>query len=144
MAKRVRLSNSICMDCGKQTAKNNAVRCGVCHRIFNKRTIPQHEYSRNWQLKKKYNLEPIEFEVLWEAFMGKCGICDVKMVMPIRGNGQPRNACVIDHNHETGNIRGLLCNSCNKALGLFNDSVLLLRSALTWIEYSHEKTRINS
>lgn len=84
-------------------------------------------------LKKKYGLDNIDFECLWQAFKGKCGICKIHLVMPTLGQGQPRNAAVIDHNHNTKNLRGLLCNSCNKALGLFNDSIKNLKEAIKWL-----------
>lgn len=39
----------------------------------------------------------------------------------------------IDHDHATGKIRGLLCKSCNSALGLFEDNVDFLRSAIDYL-----------
>ena len=39
----------------------------------------------------------------------------------------------IDHNHITGHIRGLLCTTCNRALGLFKDSPKILESALDYL-----------
>lgn len=44
---------------------------------------------------------------------------------------------VIDHDHETGAIRGLICHDCNAALGLFQDSPLALRAAATYLEREH-------
>jgi len=40
----------------------------------------------------------------------------------------------VDHCHNSGKIRGLLCNSCNKALGLFYDSVDTLKEAVIYLE----------
>ncbi|WNM64572.1 endonuclease VII [Arthrobacter phage MidnightRain] len=39
-----------------------------------------------------------------------------------------------DHNHQTGEWRGLLCSRCNTAIGLFNDNVALLKSAIDYLE----------
>lgn len=41
---------------------------------------------------------------------------------------------VVDHDHETGNIRGLLCMTCNKALGYFRDNINNLRNAIKYLE----------
>lgn len=53
-----------------------------------------------------------------------CGIC-----------GQvPADRLCIDHDHETGKVRGLLCRTCNSGIGLLQDSPELLRRAIKWIE----------
>jgi hypothetical protein len=39
----------------------------------------------------------------------------------------------LDHDHKTGKIRGLLCNNCNRSLGLFKDSVDLLKKAIEYL-----------
>ena len=44
---------------------------------------------------------------------------------------------VVDHDHETGKVRGLLCNRCNLATGLFEDSTINLRSAVRYLNFSH-------
>lgn len=50
-----------------------------------------------------------------------CGIC-----------GQPSTH--IDHDHNTGRIRGPLCNRCNRGIGFFHDDPKLLRQAVLWVE----------
>lgn len=133
----------ICKDCNKNTSSKYVTRCRSCFKQHVTPKISRQEYSRFWQTNKKYGIDKSGFEVLWIAFRGKCGICDAELIQPTEGKGQPRNACVIDHDHITGNIRGLLCNSCNKGLGLFNDDVVLLRSAINWMEQRNEKASNN-
>lgn len=41
---------------------------------------------------------------------------------------------VVDHDHESGDVRGLLCSRCNVGLGLFCDSVELLEKAIVYLE----------
>lgn len=55
---------------------------------------------------------------------GLCGICGEPM-------GEFPNA---DHDHQTGRARGLLCQLCNRGLGHFRDSPVLLRSAIRWLD----------
>jgi hypothetical protein len=40
----------------------------------------------------------------------------------------------IDHNHDTGEFRGVLCRQCNRALGMFKDSSTILRNAVEYLE----------
>ena len=44
----------------------------------------------------------------------------------------------IDHNHETGEIRGILCHKCNTGIGLLNDDQELLKKAITYLESTNE------
>ena len=54
---------------------------------------------------------------------GACAIC---------GNTCSK-ALAADHDHSTGRIRGLLCNSCNRGLGFFKDEISRLGSAITYL-----------
>jgi hypothetical protein len=45
-----------------------------------------------------------------------------------------RKTLVVDHSHETGAVRGLLCHNCNRALGLIHDDAAVLRRAAEYIE----------
>lgn len=57
-----------------------------------------------------HGVRPDELEALYEAQRGRCAICDTEA--PMRGKG----CLVIDHDHATGERRGLICGECNKAL----------------------------
>ena len=59
------------------------------------------------------------------------------------GNGKSRFS--VDHNHETGEVRGLLCNNCNRAFGLLGDNVEIVRSLLFYaLKYGEVVNGINS
>ena len=72
------------------------------------------EYRRNWYIFKKYNMTQSEFEGYWNDNYGKCYICGKLMKYPESKQGQGLDVVAIDHNHVTGEIRGLLCNICNR------------------------------
>lgn len=60
-----------------------------------------------------------------------CDICH-KPETSLGNNGRIKNLS-IDHDHDTGEVRGLLCNNCNRSLGLLGDSIELLQSAIDYL-----------
>lgn len=87
-----------------------------------------------WRRERLYGMVPGQFDVMWAAQSGRCKLCQKDMVSPTSGRGQGPDVVVIDHCHSTGNVRGLLCNSCNKGIGLLNDDVELLKKAIKYLE----------
>jgi hypothetical protein len=61
---------------------------------------------------------------------GTCALC----TSTGRGYGGSRYALVVDHCHDTGTVRGLLCPDCNTALGRFGDDAARLRAAADYID----------
>ena len=59
-----------------------------------------------------------------------CEICNTKLEIA----SQSKNGKCVDHCHETGAFRGILCNHCNRALGLFVDNVSTLNNAISYLE----------
>jgi hypothetical protein len=84
---------------------------------------------RRWQLSVKYGLTFELKEVLVKSQGGVCLIC----LSPIVAE-----TCATDHCHEGDYIRGMLCKSCNSALGLFKDSPEILRNAANYLEESRK------
>ncbi len=82
-------------------------------------------------LKSKYGLSISEFQGMLEKQRGCCQICNMEFA-EIDNNTRP---CV-DHNHDTGAVRGLLCRKCTLALGHFADNLTNLKSAITYLEES--------
>jgi hypothetical protein len=66
------------------------------------------EQKREYTLKRRYGLTISEYNAKFEAQGGVCSIC--------HGDNGEKRLCV-DHNHETGAVRGLLCHRCNLMLG---------------------------
>lgn len=69
-----------------------------------------------------------DYEAMVEAQEGCCALC---------GTDKPwarSDKWAVDHDHETGKVRGLLCHACNKALGLFKDNPVVMRRAAEYVE----------
>lgn len=70
-----------------------------------------------------------DYQALMDAQGGRCAICD-------RTEEEVGRSHALDHNHDTGEPRGILCTTCNSAIGLLWDSPDVLRRALTYLEAS--------
>jgi hypothetical protein len=88
-------------------------------------------YNKEKHLKKTYNLTLDEVEALKVKQKFRCAICKT------HEEDCSRKTLFVDHNHKTGEIRGLLCSQCNSALGLMYDSKEILNNA---IEYLNDYT----
>jgi len=82
------------------------------------------EYSKQYNLKRKFNLTMDGYEDMLSKQYGVCAIC----------GGTCTKSLAVDHNHTTGKVRGLLCNSCNRGLGYLKDSRHILQSAIDYLE----------
>ena len=84
-------------------------------------------YSKDVRQKrrlKSYNLSESQYTLLVSFSAGKCNICEREL-------GTKEH---IDHCHDSGKVRGLLCVKCNTAIGLLNDDAALMRRAIEYIE----------
>jgi hypothetical protein len=129
-----RVSKKKCLDCENFVTRIEYTRCAAC-KVANNSTDRAH-YARDWQLQKKYGITLEEFEAWWIAQCGKCGICGIDMRMPLKKRGQPLDVVAVDHCHKTNKVRGLLCNACNKGLGMFNDNPYILDKARRYLNAS--------
>jgi hypothetical protein len=82
--------------------------------------------NRIFRLKRDYGITPEQYEEMLVHQNGVCAIC---------GNPDKhgRNLAV-DHSHETGKVRGLLCTHCNTGIGVLGDTADHLRAALKYLE----------
>ncbi len=71
----------------------------------------------------RYGLTLMEFSNMVLAQEGACAVCNCPMEKPH-----------VDHDHETGVVRGLLCELCNRGIGHFKDDPRLLRAAAAYLE----------
>lgn len=82
--------------------------------------------SRKYYLKSNYGITPDQFAELFRVQKFRCAICRAKKPGPMDWH--------VDHNHDTGVVRAILCGRCNIGLGAFHDDADLLRAAARYID----------
>ena len=89
--------------------------------------------QREYQRLKTFGVSPKVFDEMLAKQGNKCGVCGIDHDQ--YKSTSHRNKCfAVDHCHATGDIRGLLCDKCNRALGYFKDSKKMLLSAIHYLE----------
>jgi len=83
---------------------------------------PEYIFKRN--LKVRYGLTLEQYHKLLQAQENRCAICNQLF--------EDSKVCV-DHNHTTGNVRGLLCTFCNVGLGYFREDSTIMNAAIKYI-----------
>ena len=93
--------------------------------------------QRKKNLKYKYDMTIEEYDTLLKKQGGCCAICKTTE----SGTLSKNNNFSVDHAHDdTKKVRGLLCNRCNGALGMFSDDVELLQKAVDYLNKSEAET----
>ena len=83
------------------------------------------EQQRRRKLEKFFNITVEEYETIFLHQKGKCALCA----------REPKNLrLAIDHDHKTGQIRGLLCMWCNKAIGFFRDDPEIVERIVAYFQ----------
>jgi hypothetical protein len=81
------------------------------------------ECDQAYSLKRRWNMTEVEFS---SRFSDNCAICGVHQDnLKVRLN--------IDHDHDTGKIRDVICNSCNREIGYLKDGIEIVERALTYL-----------
>jgi hypothetical protein len=78
--------------------------------------------DRKWLL-QAYGMSPQDYDMLSVRQGGACAIC----------RRQPAEGLCVDHCHATGKVRGLLCRTCNSAIGFLRDDETLVAAALAYL-----------
>lgn len=92
--------------------------CKACQKITNKSSW------RAPQLRSRYGLTIADLSDMKESQNGRCAICNIK----------PKDSLCVDHDAETGKVRGLLCRKCNMAIGLLHHDTDILLFAIEYLE----------
>lgn len=96
--------------------------CRQCEKELRAETADQRRRNR---IIKTYGVDPDWFDRTFQAQSGRCAICREKLTQ--------QGGMAVDHNHDTGAVRGLLCSLCNSGLGMFRDRPRLLTAAAKYL-----------
>ena len=107
----------LCSVCGLQNLDGGR-RCKSCISIISK-------YQR---IKRQFNLESDEYELLKKEQGNSCAICGYV----VKEGGRSLN---IDHDHSSGLVRGLLCHICNRLLSFARDNPDVLEAASSYLRH---------
>lgn len=103
---------------GTQAMVKKEYRCRTCR-------ISRHTWLDR---KRKYNITKVQFEEIMESQNGLCAVCSIDL-----GDLLSKHICV-DHCHDTGIVRGILCTNCNFLLGHSKDNIQTLVSAIKYLK----------
>ena len=113
----------VCKDCKKEgELAGNYSRCPSCSKEH-RRKWRTPDKTRKYNLKSYYNITPEQFDILSASQGDTCALCE-----------RYTDVLHIDHDHLTGEIRGLLCLRCNTALGVLGDSVEALERVIKYLK----------
>lgn len=105
------------------------------HRIVDrdgkKRRVMPKDAQRHYGLKRYYGLTLAEYGEKLVAQNGVCAICEKPETAKLHGKVKPLS---VDHNHDTGEIRDLLCSSCNHLLGHAREDRNILLAAVKYLD----------
>ena len=121
----------VCKSCGvdkpRKDFSEKQIRCKPC------RQDKYRDSKRRWNLENKYGITLEEYD---EMAKDGCHICG-KTSDEDRSHLNNRSYLNVDHDHETGKLRGVLCTPCNTGLGKLGDNVAGLTRALEYLNASN-------
>jgi hypothetical protein len=134
-----------CGKCGslKIALRSGKLICPPCRRRYAREYYRNSEFQRarqrEYYVLRRYGVKMAELEQLLERQNGCCAICRKHWRLCTPAKHTPyevvflHHLC-IDHSHEHGEVRGLLCNSCNTAIGLFAEDGIRFVNAMLYLQ----------
>ena len=116
----------------KGHSAGRAAVCKPCQASYSANWYQQNKERRKQEMRvnaymRQYGITIEEYEILVAEQNNGCAICNAS-------TGSNGKRLSVDHNHQTGEVRGLLCDDCNTALGKFKDDPSLLAKAITYLD----------
>ena len=108
----------------KQAAKDRASEWN------RKNKVRRSEINRKNSLMSNYGITVKDYNHMFKKQQGCCAICGTHQ-------SELKKRLSVDHCHETGKVRSLLCSRCNHAIGLLDENIERLRSAINYLEGHH-------
>lgn len=116
-------------ECGKefQTKHSRQIHCSRrCRNQKNANSPQWNARQRDYKYRWNYGISLENYNELFDSQNGCCAICEIHQ-------SDLGKSMHVDHDHKTGEIRGLLCQRCNQALGLFKDSPKIMLKAVEYV-----------
>lgn len=115
-------------------AKDGSGSCRKCKNAYMRQWNEKNrEAETKYQLKFKFGITLDKYNEILVSQNGKCAICENEEIAVDHRTKKIRRLAV-DHCHEAGKVRGLLCSKCNRALGGVNESVEILESMIKYLK----------
>lgn len=127
--------HSHCKECQHKSQKlyRNSKRGKLAHNRGNKKYRESERgklYHLGYRYLWEYGITLARYNEMLAKQNGLCAICGKPETETMRGKLKPLS---VDHDHKTGKIRGLLCNNCNRAVGLLKEDIRTVSSMLTYL-----------
>lgn len=113
--------------------------CKACHAARARKPMSEAEKARRragdrfYRLWERFGMTRQMFDAMLAEQDGRCAIC-----CTVFNESSPTTKPQVDHDHETGYVRGLLCLRCNNGIGAMNDDIDRLHSAIAYLENARE------
>ena len=92
-----------------------------------KKQVYDYDKDKDYKLKNRYGISYQEYLNMLSAQQERCAICGTD-------DTGARKAFHVDHCHDTGKVRGLLCGNCNSGIGNLRDDIDLLYRAIEYLK----------
>lgn len=128
-----KVNRGVCKNGHPRTANNilSAGRCKPCAREVSKQWQKDHPKAYRFTvLKHKYGITEEQYTAMLVKQQNACVLCGSTFIEVPR----------VDHDHETGKVRELLCGICNSGLGYFKDNIQTLENAIAYLR-KHKETQ---
>ncbi len=129
-----------CRGCGdKRMARKMAPRVEMAVKKYGRLKKPKSQSGPSNELKKdryllsRYGITLKEYENLLEIQGGVCAICLRPESLKVAAFSRRKKSLCVDHDHKTLRVRGLLCNSCNAAIGKLGDDIESMKRACAYL-----------
>ena len=126
--------------CGNEvTAKHGAVKCNKCLALYKRKMYKKQKAKdpdfykrrdRKYHLKHQCGITLEQYEAMAEYQFHRCAVCGDPETRKNQGGIMNLN---VDHDHMTGKIRGLLCNRCNRVLGMVKEDITVLEEMKNYL-----------
>lgn len=130
------METKTCVTCGEEKPTDDFYfqrrACKPCVREDQRRfrdSQPDYNHARN--LQRRYGLSVDEYQTLLANQNFACPICEVEISNTIEYKG--KRPVAVDHNHDTGDVRGILCSMCNLMLGHARENTSILYRAIVYL-----------